>query len=309
VDKYLERFILPVLSSVAAAIIVGKLQLSFKLGAITFICITVSAYLAVTLRDRIAAVNKGLVRSNWITTCIISLLMMCVCVVGYVVFHVLASQNQPIAKDIKANSESPVKGTKTAESKQDGTLKATQAPGGTTHPPIRSNFLPSHSAEDVFLEKYVVQQKTELGRSTPWAVLIGGHDETDFPELNSSASDVLHQKGYRTASIFRPTLIRDHGLDDVYSGDGMLSRKLAPYCAGIVVGKVSSETVKNADLEGIFTTRLSLNVRIISTASASVEGQFRVEENGAGYTQKEAESNAEERLAKKLKDRLLSAVP
>ena len=52
---------------------------------------------------------------------------------------------------------------------------------------------------------------------------------------------------------------------------------------------------------------MSLDMRLISTVAGDVKAEFRLQENGAGFTPMDAQTRAEERLASRVRDRLRTA--
>ena len=190
---------------------------------------------------------------------------------------------------------------------QVGQQAATAKPRDLKPEPVESDTRTA-SEGDMFVKRYVV--KSSGGSGAPrWGVLIAERDASDFPRLNSAVTEVLSERGYKRVSIFRPTVIQDRKYEDIYAGDPVLTRKLTPYCDAILVGKITSSTSgTNAALNDLLTVEITLDMRLISTSSGEVTKEFRLHENGAGFSHTEARARAEERLATKLRDHLRSTL-
>jgi hypothetical protein len=156
---------------------------------------------------------------------------------------------------------------------------------------------------DEFVRKYV-----DLGASSKkglprWAYAISDEDGSDLPELNEAIGEAIIESGNQRVALFRPLLMRDGRVQDLYDGDPVLMRKLGQFCDGIVAGKIVS-SVLQAQTEGMLTIELSAHIRVISVPSGVIKREFPVLERGAGFSLQEGKGNARERAARSLKEQL-----
>ena len=165
------------------------------------------------------------------------------------------------------------------------------------------------SEEDEFVQKYLAKDVGSGGSAPRWAILIAGREATSYLQLNSAVADVLSEKGYQRVSVFRRSLLQDARYEVLYAADPFLIRRLREYCDGIIVGTVHSALRRDATAEGLLTAELSLNVRVIATATGGIRNEFSICENGAGFSSAQAQAHAEERLARSLEAKLQVAVP
>ena len=161
-----------------------------------------------------------------------------------------------------------------------------------------------------FIDKYVDRS---IGRAVglrQWAVLVTDSQGVTVPGLVEAATEGLSGKGIRVVSLFRPQLLRDRLNEQLYSAEPSLIRKLslAQLSDGVVIGKASFAISNSDAAQGLTTARVSLHVRLISTANASVADEFEVNSQGAGFSIDAARAQAIERTATALKSRLTEAL-
>jgi len=179
---------------------------------------------------------------------------------------------------------------------------------GVKKPPHQSTAPPVNLIEDDFIRKYIADDG-EPHPTGMWTVVISAADHNDVSELHAAAESAFSEKGYDVRPLFRSTLLQDSAaLDELYMGDPALLKRIGSYRDGVLIGKLRSEVSHNASLD-IFTTHLFIDVRAISTRPAKVEGQFAIDETGAGFSEVAATTAAEHRLADKLKQQLLQSIP
>lgn len=165
----------------------------------------------------------------------------------------------------------------------------------------------AQTPEETFVSKYVDPEATNgVQGQQRWSIVIAA-DGNGFPNLVSAISAQVSSIGGTPIAIFRPSITGTDGFHQLFAGDPALNRRLGKYCDRILVGKVTSSLTKNTEY-GIFTLGLSLQAKLISTRLGAVETQFMISENGAGMTREEATLNAEERLTRKLKERLATGI-
>jgi hypothetical protein len=267
--SFLEKFVLPTLASTVAGVIVVVIG-------------------AVLINRQEIGLKRGIF---WMVTMVLTF--------GTVAFFVVRA----IGTKAEVGPYRPLE--------KGSTEKQTEA---TTPPPPRDpEEHPAVAAEkmagaDAFVEKYAVKPAASPGSGSRWAVLIASHEPSDFPALNSAVAEVLTEKDHKKVAVFRPSLLENGNFEQLYASDPELIRRLHEYCDGIVVGKVSSALSKDQALGDLFTDTMSVEIRILSTTSGAVESEFKISENGAGFSSSQAQEQAEERLAKKLKNRLKIAV-
>jgi len=160
---------------------------------------------------------------------------------------------------------------------------------------------------DSFMRKYVDASTPPKAGQDRWAILISDGSHSTFPELNNAAYAAIKQAGYSDDPIFRPSLIRDGKFGEIFDADPNLVRKLGEVCDGFIVAKVQSNLIQDPRMDGMYTDELSLQVRVIPAPSGAARKEFTVLANGAGVTSTEAETNARERAADSLKQKLKAA--
>ena len=133
---------------------------------------------------------------------------------------------------------------------------------------------------------------------TVWPVLIYGDDGGSYPILRANAELAVRNSGRSAPSIFKNP-VSAAAYEEVFAGNTITLTKLHPYCDGLVLGKVKQVTSPNNQFDGMYTTNLVADVKVMST-SEGVQHEFNIQENGAGFSGEESKSNAEERLATKL---------
>ena len=174
-------------------------------------------------------------------------------------------------------------------------------------PGTLSETFSAQTPEEVFVSKYIVPGIDNAVRSQRrWAIVISA-DRDGFPNLVPAISAQISSSGATTVAVFRPSITSTDGFQQLFAGDPALNKRLGQYCDRIFVGKVTSALTKNAEY-GILTLSLSLQAKLMSVRLGTVDAQFMISESGAGLTTEEAATNAEERLALKLKDRLATVI-
>jgi len=96
--------------------------------------------------------------------------------------------------------------------------------------------------------------------------------------------------------------------DELYGGNPALLKRIGSYRDGVLIGKLRSEVSQNTSLD-LITAHLFVDLRIISARPAKMEGQFTIDETGAGFSEAAATTAAEHRMAGKLKQQLLQSIP
>jgi hypothetical protein len=180
---------------------------------------------------------------------------------------------------------------------------AEQGPGESAKKPAIDRPRPPFSSKETFVRKYVVGSARGQSRRPLWTVLIPDEGAVTFPELRAAATGAVSDVGYENAAIFRPSVALDSNFEQ-YFADPSVLRSLHGYCDGVVIGKAESVVRENNDLGNMFTADLAVEMRLISTQTGGAVTEFRLRQNGAGFTRNEAQAQAEARLAPELKARL-----
>jgi hypothetical protein len=129
-----------------------------------------------------------------------------------------------------------------------------------------------------------------------------GVDGSEYPVLRARAELVLQNSGSSTPHIFANYIDPDE-YKDLFNTDAITVSTLRAYCDGVVLGRIKSITSSSDQFDGLYTTHLTADVKLVST-DTHTQHEFTVEENGAGTSAEESRSKAEERLSEKLKDEL-----
>ena len=224
---------------------------------------------------------------------------------GYLVARQLQAPGD--ATHLQPNGQDQFLGSFPVSAKPESEIKEPTTSQARVIPP-RQSVSESLSKIDDFVHKYVDEESVRKSSQPLWSVLISDSYHSSFPELNSEAAAAVTEAGYGTAPIFRPALIRDDKLDEVYDADPVLVHKLGKICGGFIVAKVNSSLRQDSAGLGTYTTDLSLEVRIVQVPSGLILKQFTISEHGAGFTATDAESNATERAAKTLKEKVKAAM-
>jgi len=319
---FFERFLLPAAAGLFVFLITTKLELGIALRIGASIGVAMIACLVALVAERLPgreAVGPLQSRTILVPGAIIGVAM-----IAYLVASVAERlPGREAVGPLQSTSESYTTGNApSAPSQREKEVatpnKADRQPAARSveslaregNPPTdsRRQAAPVASEEDIFVKKYLIKDRDVRSNAPRWAILFGGDNATDFPELTSAVTDALSQKGYQRVSVFRPSVIQDRKHEQIYAADPLLSRRLHEYCDWIIVGKVSSALRKDIAPAGLLTVELSLVMRVISTLSGQTKTEFRIHENGAGFTPTEALARAEERLASNLRERLQTIV-
>jgi len=284
-ELFLERFLIPMAASLVVFLITAKLQLGAPLRVGAIVGVAAIAYLVASVAERLPGREAvGPSQSSFESRA-----------VGNV-----SPQPPPRAAEVATSN------------KADGqpAARSVEPPAREGNPPTDSarQANPVASEEDMFVKKYLTKDRAVRSGAPRWAILFGGGDATGFPGLTSAVADVLSEKGYEQVSVFRPSVIQDGRYEQIYTADPLLSRRLQEYCDWIIVGKMSSAMRKDTAPAGLLSAELSLEMRVISTLSGQTKTEFRIHENGAGFTPAEALARAEERLAGNLRQRIRAAL-
>jgi hypothetical protein len=161
------------------------------------------------------------------------------------------------------------------------------------------------SPEQRFVQKYI--GFAGQGQRSPgqWAIVLRDENNSAQNELTGAVGGVLTRTGYKVAPVFRPEVFQDDAYRELYSANSSLLQQLQPFCDGVIAGEFKTKSFTDADMEGLVTARVMLDVRVFLTKSGTLKSHFQISSKGGGFSQETAQAQASERLAQQLKERLL----
>ncbi len=188
------------------------------------------------------------------------------------------------------------------------TIKVESVPAYPPQPqpqPQPREITSSAPPKDAGILKYVrAPRGSEAGNV--WSVLMYDKDGNPYPILRSTAQTAMQIAGYKTPAIFQSPLPAST-FAELFNADLPTIFQLRHYCAGLVLGMITSATEPDDQYKGLYTTHLRTDVKLIST-SERIRREFNLEQDGAGMDADSSRSNAEERLAERLKSEIEKSV-
>ncbi len=169
----------------------------------------------------------------------------------------------------------------------------------------RSATAESPTPEDSFIKRFLGVPAGGSGKATKWAVVLRKGDGPAQSQLTEAIAETLSSKGYKVVPVFRPDVYYDPGFRQLFNADSSLLRKLGGSCAGVFVGEVKEASSTDDSMQGLVTTRLTLDARVFLTDPGILKTAFQISEKGGGFSQATSQAQAGEHLAQKLKERLL----
>lgn len=106
-----------------------------------------------------------------------------------------------------------------------------------------------------------------------------------------------------STSLFKPEFVSDKLFANLFGGSTELLKKLdlAHSLDGLLLASETVEYVKNpASLDNVLTANMTLEIHLMPIAGSIQSRAWKFTATGAGFSQTEALSNAEERLIKKM---------
>lgn len=286
---FVERFAIPVLAAVLMAVVINQLTLSPQvrlpfIGGIIGVAVVI-AFLAEERRAK----KDGRPRSANIL--VPMAVMLSLAAIGIVIYLVkpraaenAGSMYQPVVQGNPPPRISPTQNT------QDG---------------ISTPAAKQSQARDDLLQ-YIEVAPRSGGSAASWPVLMYGEDGGTYPVLRASGEAAVRERGSSAPSIFRNS-IPSEAYDHLFAADITTLAKLRRFCDGLVLGKVKAVTLPSDQFSGMYTTHLSVDVKLAST-SDGLRREFRIDENGAGFNAEDSKSKAEDRLAPKLRIEISKAI-
>ena len=138
--------------------------------------------------------------------------------------------------------------------------------------------------------------------SLTWVVLVFDSRGEDHPAFRSDLQKALSAKGFAT-----PAILKDPSKAMIDSWATAPSRlaEIKPYCRGLILAQIDSQTAESDSLSGMITTHLKADVKIVWSASGHMKELF-AEADGAGVTTSESHTNAERRAADRIREEIRS---
>jgi hypothetical protein len=224
-------------------------------------------------------------------------------IIGVAGIGYLAARTVQNQQDSKNQLETP----RSTNLNQDqiGTGDAGIVNAGTQSPVSHVNGEPAKlGTDEMFIHTYVATEGTASNGAARWAVVLADPDGDELPGLNSTANDLLRQKGYLLVPIFRPDIKQRPNYDYLYSANAALLTKLNHYCDGMIVGKLVSRIEDQKSIEGLVSAHVSLEVRVLSARQGTILGEFRIDADGAGFAAADAAARAQQILAPAFRQKL-----
>jgi hypothetical protein len=106
-----------------------------------------------------------------------------------------------------------------------------------------------------------------------------------------------------STSFFKSQFVSDNLFANVFDGSTELLKKLdlANSLDGLLLARETVQYVKNpASLDNLITANMTLEVQVVPVSGSIQNKSWKLTAAGAGFSKTEAESNAEERLIKKM---------
>ena len=169
----------------------------------------------------------------------------------------------------------------------------------------RSATEESPTPEASFIKTFLAVPAGGSAKATNWAVVLRNGDGLAQSQLTEAIAETLSSKSYKVVPVFRPDIYYDPGFRQLFNADSSLLQKLGGSCAGVFVGEVKEASSTDDSMQGLVTTRLTLDARVFLTDPAILKTAFQISEKGGGFSQSTSQAQAGERLAQKLRERLL----
>ena len=286
---FIERFAIPVLAAALMAVVVNQLTLSPQVRLPFIVGIIGVAVLIAFLAEERRAKKDGKPHSANIL--VPMAVMLSLAAIGIVIYLVkpraaenVGSMHQPEGQRNPPPRVSPTQNTE----------------DGTSTPAAKQ----PQAGDDLF--QYIEVAPRSGGSAASWPVLMYGENGDAFPVLRASGEAALQERGKSTPPIFRNP-IPSEAYDHLFAADITTLAKLRRFCDGLVLGKVKTVTLPSDQFSGMYTTHLSVDVKLAST-SDNLRREFKIDESGAGFDAEDSKSKAEERLAQKLRIEISKAL-
>jgi hypothetical protein len=133
------------------------------------------------------------------------------------------------------------------------------------------------------------------------AVVAASEDGKIERDLMQALSSHLKTNGVEIVdSFFKPELLSDRLLDDLFSESTQLRQKLEldKSLDGLILARVAVEYVSNPSLQNVITARLSLDVAAQAMDASGASKTWTLTVSGAGFDRKTARAMAGERILK-----------
>jgi len=180
-----------------------------------------------------------------------------------------------------------------------------QNQGATTTSPIGPVRVAHEPAKKDTLLDAIDQTPRFSASGTAWVVQMYSGDGGDFPILRAAALEALAAKGNAVTSLVKTSVpVRTNV--ELFTANPATLNGLKPFCEGLMIGKVEVHAAPSDQFPGMYATHMVADVRLISTTKGVLR-EFVIEEDGPGFDAGVSRSNAERRLAEKLKKELANS--
>jgi hypothetical protein len=163
--------------------------------------------------------------------------------------------------------------------------------------------------DTAFRNLYLLPLSTGKGSKEGWALVIRGDDTMLLSRIVTAVEKLLAENNIPVVSIFRPQLVDDSLHKALLDGDTSLVQRLAlqQYCAGVLVGEITSTSFVSAELASLVTMTVMLRITIIRTASTEINSLL-FSAKGGGFSREAAGAQAAERITVAIRDTLSNVV-
>jgi hypothetical protein len=194
-------------------------------------------------------------------------------------------------------------------SSEESSKTATAAPNANGNTPRQISKPAIEDSQQNFRRDTHVNAKRLANR---WGILLRGSSGFVPHNLIGAALGAIRDRGYITAPpTCRPAVSNLNPQTDLSLLSPSSLRALEPVCDGFIAGDVKLKFTAETDpsLQGLITAIATIGVRIFSTTSASLVGEFELSGRGGGFSQEAATTQASDRLAVDLRTRLIRELP
>lgn len=141
-------------------------------------------------------------------------------------------------------------------------------------------------------------------------IVVNENNSIDYQTANRLSLQ-LKSNGFNVyPSFFTQAFVDDGMFERIFRGDAgkTAELELATFVDSIFMGKKEVSFKNNSDLQDIITTRINVEVNIISAESGMVKDSFLTSEIGAGFSKNNAEEEVMERVQKTLLENALNGL-
>ncbi len=157
-----------------------------------------------------------------------------------------------------------------------------------------------------FVNRYIDPSTVRASGGRRWAVAITDSANASVPSLQAVAEEALSQRGIASVWPFRQPFFTEGLNRRINEGDVATVRSLSlrRCCEVVLLGSVDVGFTTSPEHQGLVTARMSVRLRVVSTENGRIMGQGDIQVVGAGFSVAAANSQALERVAAGLRQRL-----